>query len=263
MASSDEEVKLADIPFQLKPLVEGFKALYSSKAHADYTISCKGTKWRVHKLCLCTQSEYFRKGLSVKFREGLEGTIHLDDDDPMIIDILIHYLYNFEYVEFAKERSGLDKLIMDVKMYIIADKYFVASLREAATKNFETHAGAIWNTQAFFDTVRHVYNHFADDYGTNSLKQTIIKIVKEHKAELFSTTNGYSCFLAVLGASSGFGKDVAVALASSSPSGKNYRCPSCRIIFGVDAGVKVWCCPNEACDFNTEAENWVEHEVRR
>lgn len=261
-SSLGNELRLDDIPLQLKPLLEGLKSLSKSAEHADLTITCKGQRWSVHKLCLVTQSDFFRKSLSGRFREGQEGTIHLNDDDPIVIESLIHYLYHFEYVEFAKERSGLDSISMDIKMFIVADKYFVASLRTIAARNFEKHAGAVWNTQAFFDGVKEVYGHFGED-GSNELKDAIISIVKAHTKELFSTENGYSCFLAVLGRSSGFGKDVAIALAVGFPSGKCYKCPECKGVFSIHSDMRRLVCPNSTCQ--QAAENrawWAKYEVK-
>jgi hypothetical protein len=47
----------------------------------------------VHKKLLTSQSEYFDKALNGKFREAEENTIHLKEDDPVAVGLLIAWLY--------------------------------------------------------------------------------------------------------------------------------------------------------------------------
>jgi hypothetical protein len=47
----------------------------------------------VHKQLLTSQSDYFDKALNGRFKEAEEGKIHLEEDDPAAVELLIGWLY--------------------------------------------------------------------------------------------------------------------------------------------------------------------------
>ena len=215
------------VPPQLEPLIDGVKRLYASE-DTDLVITCKGQEWKVHKFCLCAQSDFFQSTCAGGFKEAKENKIDLDDDDPQVVEAFIHYLYNFDYGEYTNRQTDVVPIVLDVRMYAIAEKYFVAPLKKLAADKFETRAQTEWNTPSFADAAAEVYDSTAD--RSNPIKHTIINIVKKHSNELLNKSKGHAQFLKVLSATTDFGADVSVALATTIPA-KFYKCPNCEHLF--------------------------------
>lgn len=238
-----------EIPPQLEPLIEGVKRLYWSGDYADLEIVRQERTWKVHKFCLCAQSEFFPRACSGNFMEGMESKIHLDDNDPEVVDAFIHYLYNFDYSD------GFSAIVLDVRVYVIADKYFVAPLKDLAARKFEEGAKAWRNTRAFADAVAEVYQSTAAG-KSNPLKKAIIKVVKKHAKELLDAAKGHGYFLEVLGETAEFGKDVSMALAPPIAGGW-FKCPNCATIFAVQEDLSKFTCPNN-CYALAHALFWIQ-----
>lgn len=246
------ETEAVKIPLEFQTLIDGVKAKYKSKS-GDVKIVSKGREWNVHSFLLDIHSAFFRKSLDGRFKEGKESTIYLHDDDEIVLDALVYYFYHLDYVDFATSGGwDLDIVLVDVKMFIIADKYFIDSLKDVAARNYEEHANAGWNTQAFFDSVKDIYNHFGNDsIKTNPLKTAIMDVVKVHSDDLFVHNGGYSCLLALLDNYHSFCKDVALAVsegvADFTSYATQYTCPKCENEFSVANTASVFICPNGEC----------------
>ncbi|KAK4545962.1 hypothetical protein LTR36_002526 [Oleoguttula mirabilis] len=111
----------------------GVKELYATGLFSDLTISCGGSTFKVHKVILHPQSSVFRALLSGKSKEAIEqeGTITLDDD-PKVLQVLLHYLYNFTYDDAS--RGEETEASFAVRVYAVADKYDVDPPRLVAAQ---------------------------------------------------------------------------------------------------------------------------------
>lgn len=69
---------------------------FRSGDYSDFTVICGPDSYPVHKLILCTRSDFFAK--AVKFgKEAKEGKIDLVEDDPTIVKLMLHYFYWGDY----------------------------------------------------------------------------------------------------------------------------------------------------------------------
>ncbi|KAL8778189.1 MAG: hypothetical protein Q9213_007525 [Squamulea squamosa] len=163
----------------------------------DLIISCKGTEWRVHRVIVCTQSEYFKKACQAGFQEGKTGCIDLKEEDPTMIDRLVNYLYSCDYDDYAtlpltnSQRQfpaeypiQTRQLACVVNMYVIGDRYEIAGLRNLSKAKFSTALPIRWNKENFLDIVRTIYDDTVP--SDRGLRDCLTPIFKERGLELRS-----------------------------------------------------------------------------
>ena len=220
--------------------LNNLRALYNHGKYTDLLITCKGREWNVHKLCVCSHSPFFHSTCSGGFKEAKENAVDLSDDDPQVVETLIHYFYNFDYPDPTNGQNDVPPIVLDVQMYIIADKYFIEPLKQLAIQKFENRAKLEWDTDAFADAVGEAYDSTAE--GSNPLKRIAISTVKKHSKELLDESKGYTHFLKILSTTPAFGADTAIALAWGHDENK-YKCPSCYKTFVCIMGLSTvyWC----------------------
>lgn len=81
---------------------------------ADFFITCNGFTFAVHKAILLIKGgPWFLKAVCSGFRESLESTLDLPDDEPEIIARLLLHIYTGKYYEELpfSENSGLSKIV--------------------------------------------------------------------------------------------------------------------------------------------------------
>ena len=62
---------------------------------------------------------------SGEFSEAKDSGVCLDDCDSQVVEALIHYLYNFDYGEYAIRKTDMPSIVLDARLFAIADVYFV------------------------------------------------------------------------------------------------------------------------------------------
>lgn len=80
------------------------------------------------------QSPYFAALLGGRFAETDKKEIGLQDDDPQVLQAVIHYLYHFNYDESS--RGETPAIVYAVQVYAIAGKYSLPGLKAQACKRF-------------------------------------------------------------------------------------------------------------------------------
>ncbi|KAF3011202.1 hypothetical protein E8E13_011609 [Curvularia kusanoi] len=73
------------------------KDLLNSGDYADLIITCGQDTYKVHKAVVCVRSGFFARAVRFGGQETHTGSIHLPEDDPEIIKLLMQYLYEAEY----------------------------------------------------------------------------------------------------------------------------------------------------------------------
>ncbi|PQE23789.1 NFX1-type zinc finger-containing 1 protein [Rutstroemia sp. NJR-2017a BBW] len=86
--------------------------LYTSGKYSDLVIKCEDRKFNVHRAIVCTQSRPIAAAIDHGFKlssynddkytdsekEASTGEMHLEEDDPEIVELMINFLYNGNYV---------------------------------------------------------------------------------------------------------------------------------------------------------------------
>ena len=70
-------------------------------------------------------------------KEAKEAEVNLQDEDPELIESMLVYLYSLQYPEIAAGDRSEDSLLIDAKLYAVADRYDVPDLKDAIADAFE------------------------------------------------------------------------------------------------------------------------------
>lgn len=69
----------------------------STGEFSDFTIVCGGSEWKVHRVILCAQSQYFRVICKECYWEGTSRRLELKEEDPDVIQAVLSFLYTDDY----------------------------------------------------------------------------------------------------------------------------------------------------------------------
>ena len=100
----------------------GIRKAFEQRKHTDFTITCHGREWRVHKVILCAHSDFFDHACAGPFtvstvframpwsaadtpKEAQQNRIDLQNDDPAAVAAMVEFFYEFAYEDYkiAKE----------------------------------------------------------------------------------------------------------------------------------------------------------------
>ncbi|EUC29999.1 hypothetical protein COCCADRAFT_39729 [Bipolaris zeicola 26-R-13] len=68
-----------------------------SGEYSDLTIKCGNDVHKVHKMILCTQSDFFAGAVRFPGKESEQSNIDLPEDEPAIIKLIMGYFYTGDY----------------------------------------------------------------------------------------------------------------------------------------------------------------------
>ncbi|KAK4143077.1 uncharacterized protein C8A04DRAFT_12703, partial [Dichotomopilus funicola] len=191
--------------------------LYTSQKYSDLVISCGETEYHVHKAIVCSQSDFFAKACDAGFRETQEGRIDLSDHDPRLVQIMVHYLYNFEYdaqsqhessPSPASETSGdgtvtkdtPENLVTHAKVYALAEMYLIPGLKALAVQKFKAEIKDI-SASVFCAVAVEVYTSTIEseeglrDIVVETLSRNMGWIEKEEVQDLLKSHGTLGCAL--------------------------------------------------------------------
>lgn len=145
--------------------------------------------------------------------------IELREDDPRAIEAMIHFMYEGEY-DSSKGRDGpTSPMILNVRVYRVADKYGVRALKELSKEKFEYSTSTCWDMDDFPHVITDVY----ETSECKDLRDTVAIISQQHIKALLKKNNFYR----VLEETSGFAADLVQLMAEGHPTRAKYQCPSC------------------------------------
>ncbi|KAI7199950.1 hypothetical protein D0869_05298 [Hortaea werneckii] len=254
MASTND----ADDKLQHATLLNGLKRAFTSEEHSDLTIICQDRQWKAHKFLLCAQSEWFRKACAGPWKEGKEGTITLKEDDPQVIEAMLHWFYEYDYVTPQDQERPL---VLDLEVYIAAEKYLLPNLKRLAATKFEQRAEKDWKSNRFVGAIFGAYNCLPE--SDRVLKQKIARIVSKHRIDLFHPVKGSETFKVLAVKVPEFGRDVLIASNDTGDNGEleKYRCPTCKKCLYIEKETEHFVCP-KGCTGPRTMKRWADYKER-
>lgn len=193
-------------------------------------------------------------------QEAEKGTLTLEDDEDAI-SAMLHYFYHFDYVSDGSLKKGLLPVILDIRVFVIADKYMVYPLRDIAFGNIRTRLASEWDSEAFPTAIKEVYA--LDPVYEDFLKPEIMSMIASRR-ELLAGREQYKAFHNLMRELNDFAADAAIAVAASGIAGvgKIYKCPSCKGVFSVQPKYSSIGCPNPMCYTAHPLDWWTKQEVK-
>ncbi|KAK3699503.1 hypothetical protein LTR37_016460 [Vermiconidia calcicola] len=150
--------------------------------------------------------EQAKDALHSGFKEAKENKIDLDDDDAQVVEAMLRYLYTGNYGDAGNNASDLSSGVLDVRMFIMAGKYFIKSLKSAAASKFSERCSKEWSSPAFAQAVAEIHG---SNLESEALKAPAVEAIKAHAGSLLNHTTKYEDFRKVLHNNGALGEAVA------------------------------------------------------
>lgn len=140
-----------------------------------------------HRNLLACVSSYFKIALQEdRFKEGIEGIIHLDQDDPETVGLFMDWLYDGDRIIIESGREQYKKAICSKELY---DLYIFADFRGVpALKNriVDVFADLLARTWSVFPTisVARLYENIPHGSGLTRLMATFVVMGNVNVSEM-------------------------------------------------------------------------------
>ena len=170
-------------------------------------------------------------------------------------------MYNFDYGDHGNSPNHVTAIVLNLRMFALADKYLIKPLKTLSANKFEGRAATEWQTPAFASAIAEIYS-IIPDYEPR-LKNIVLHEANNNRSELLSQSHDFKEFREVMRKHAAFAADVSESLTSDKhTTAKTYRCPSQGEVFTVDVPEGVWFgCP-AGCYANQALSWWVNCVVR-
>ncbi|KAK2812812.1 hypothetical protein FQN50_001141 [Emmonsiellopsis sp. PD_5] len=121
----------------LQALLAGFelKRYFDSSNFADLTIKTSEKEFKVHKIILASQSEYFARMLGGEWKETVDNLVLFEEEDPRVIEAMIRFVYESDYQHDDETTQGV---IFHTMVYAAGEKYGIPSLKTHAASKFKS-----------------------------------------------------------------------------------------------------------------------------
>ncbi|OCL06890.1 hypothetical protein AOQ84DRAFT_378197 [Glonium stellatum] len=170
-------------------MTAGLMRYFDSAEFSDLIVRCRDDEYHVHRIIMCSQSQFFAKACAERFKDFKPPIIDLSADDPEAIDAMLQYCYQLDY---ADKFLGLNStgytiytLTPHIDVYLIAEKYCIPGLKKLAVDKFEARATVLSrvevNKEKFFEAIRIIY---ASTHPTDTcLRKVAVKLCADHSEQ--------------------------------------------------------------------------------
>ncbi|KAF2434943.1 hypothetical protein EJ08DRAFT_722179 [Tothia fuscella] len=226
-------------------LQAAMKELFTNGKFSDLTVFCHEDKYFLHKSVLCTQSEFFAKACDGNFKEGKTGVIDLSEDDRFAIKAMLEFLYRCDYhyklPKPEESRISDSEMSLHVKVYAIADKYFISSLKNPALAKFKKCAESAFSSGVIDvdDFTRVAQDAYQSTLATDQgLCDVVVRLTPKHLETLLEsipplelTNSGNPSYAVMMENNGQLGRDLAEYVCRGGriePNGiGTYTCSTC------------------------------------
>ncbi|ERF68890.1 hypothetical protein EPUS_04542 [Endocarpon pusillum Z07020] len=146
---------------------------------ADFTINCGGYSWKTHRAIIVQISGYFARMCHGEYKEAVNQSVTLKEDDPQMVARLIVFLYSWTYPMTGKDaKKSADSvrrllasndqayqdqsedenlLTFHASLYGVADKFECESLKENCQKAYIRALHGSFSIPDFISSINVVY----------------------------------------------------------------------------------------------------------
>lgn len=101
---------------------------------------------------------------------------------------MLRFMYYGTYTDPGNAPTDLPPILLDVKVFKIADMYLVETLKDVALKKFRKHCSKDWATTDFAAAIQEIYSTNLDD---DSMKTIAVNIAREHIKDYSDNEEAY------------------------------------------------------------------------
>lgn len=151
----------------------------------------------------------------------------LDDDDPVVVDALLMYLYTGDYSDRIQEGDNRSTAVLNVQVFGLAEKFFVNPLVHAAARKFDSIASEYGDGEDFADAIEEWSHSTIDNHRI--LGNRILNIIVDHRSDIFDPNLPWTRIRDLVGAIPWLAAQTAQMLSlrlDLNISSNLYRCPS-------------------------------------
>ncbi|KAI4189143.1 MAG: hypothetical protein LQ348_003835 [Seirophora lacunosa] len=143
--------------------VEQIANLESTNDYSDLSIMCAEHVWKVHRMVVCTRSEYFKKKCQANTEQGKPMSIDLSALGPMVVEQLVKYLYTLNYSDGSQAPTEIQvrenkPLTLNHKMFVAGMLYSMPSLKDLAHTKFGDAVQYCWDKENLEDLIEMLYD---------------------------------------------------------------------------------------------------------
>ncbi|KAF2663586.1 hypothetical protein BT63DRAFT_430412 [Microthyrium microscopicum] len=175
---------------------------------SDLTVACGERTWKIHKVIVCCQSNWFRIFCSYDYPQAPARAPELtfEKENPLLIDFALRWMYGGSALPKIGQLGGYDNhFIAALEQYRIAHFFEADGLVKAILEELVCLFAALlpgWDypstanefdppqIQKFVDCIKHLCSQF--DRGTHSL---LFKLLDEECIRLLPVLSVSKCFL--------------------------------------------------------------------
>ncbi|KAF2681496.1 hypothetical protein K458DRAFT_444693 [Lentithecium fluviatile CBS 122367] len=171
-------------------LTTGLKKHFDDAQFADLVVRCRDDEYHVHRVIMCSHSQWFAKVCAKAALETGLQTIDLSADDPDAVDAMLQYCYQLDYADKFLGLSSAGYVIYTlsphIDIYLLATRYSIPGLQQLAVEKFEARAAVLSrvevNKEKFFQAIRVIYASTRST-GDDELKMAAVKLCADHSEQ--------------------------------------------------------------------------------
>lgn len=215
-----------------------FHKFFNFSKFTNLTIQITNEKFKVHKLIVCDQFEWFScmsdrewkmrlhwfiitldsSDTVVESQKTIENVVAFKNDDFNVIEVMICFMYEFDY---DSSRERVSSMLFNVRVYEIAEKYRISQLKQRVKAKFENIMRTWWDMNDFSLVIRQIYT--STIFANRELRNVIVETANNHIKSLLWKND----ILFVLEQCERFSADVFQFLTRDSTSTTKYDCLNC------------------------------------
>ncbi|KAB2569425.1 hypothetical protein DBV05_g11899 [Lasiodiplodia theobromae] len=207
-------------------LSKGMSKYFATGEFSDMKIKCGATVHAVHRIVVCSQSQFFANAMNQEhgFKEAQTNTVELNDDHPVTVKAMLDYMYLEKYSDLGFGDKLEERISLHIDVYAIADKLDIGGLRRHAASNIKDLMDLkTVSPEALADIIGISYEKTPEN--DKYLRPLLIKTVSDRIESLMDGTE----FLTTMESVQGFSPaliETLVLFKPYRPCGR-YYCPEC------------------------------------